>query len=585
MDTPVMLDFRLGLGLNANLTTIGTYSCAFFIIEILYNQSFDYFLNRYIFFISHTPYFSLMTVLPHFLQPVSSDRALDVLTNSMWSTMMITGLFFMSFLFVFLIIKVGQSIGAESIDIGPIEYSFLFSFSGIRYMNNHVRHHLFKTPLLPRRRYSSLSTSWLPGILKRASFTSCSNDIFSQEKGLRLGTEKSRRNSSSIDTSRRSSTAYKSKRLSVPYIQVPGTTNNTGIKPNTHSTVANNNSPKTISRRNTLPNLSVSSELLTNNNNIIAEKNIPEHQIYEDILPLRDNRGSLSIINEEELTQILDSPVNEENVIIESKLLPVIEEENIDDLEDSNRLFGEINSDISDYIFEEDPSIDAEESKYVPIQNSSQSINIMSQSSTSELNPETSSPKPSSFRSAYFNYLPDSIFGYSTSILKSNTVPESPPIDTFSAPPGFSKRSASHDLTNSATNEFSNSVGEGFNNHQPLYARRRTETSKMLSEAAKSIFPFNMPSFSTNIAKPDSGPNRSNTASPCLSDLQNTDDLFAPINWNFSTSEQSKALRRSWDAAEEDEKSEAQSKIASDSSATTALRRKSTSFSFFFEGY
>ena len=540
-----------------------------------------------------------MTSLPHVLQPVSSDRALDVLTNSMWSTMMITGLFFMSFLLVFLSIKVGQSISAESIDIGPIEFSFLFSFSGIRYMHNHIRHHLFETQLVPRRRFPSLSISWLPGILKRASFTYRSRDIFSEEIGLSLGAEKSRRNSPSLadsHTSRRSSSS-KSKRLSVPHIHVPRNANSTstGPKPIIQPTVMTNDSPKTISRRNTLPNLSISTNLLANNNNNITEKkiqDIPKYQIQatknDDNPPLRDNIISLSIIHEEEFTEVLDSPQNEEKMIImESKLMPVIVEENLDELEDSDSLFGGIHSDISDTSIEEDTNIDTKEVKSETIQGSSESIKIVSHSpSSSQLSHESSSPKPSSFRSAYFNYLPDSIFGYSTSILKSNTVPGSLPVDTISAPPGFSKRSASHDLTNSATNEFSNILNEGFNNHQPLYARRRTETSKVLSEAAKSFFPLNMPSFSTTINKSDSEPNRSNTASPCLSDLQNTDDLFAPINWNFSTSEQSEALRRSWNAADEEEKSETQPKTAIDSSATTtAIRRKSTSFSSLFEGY
>lgn len=532
-----------------------------------------------------------MSALPHFLQPVSSDRALDVLTNSMWSTMMITGIFFMSFLFVFLSIKVGKSIGAESIDIGPVKLSFIFSLSGIRYMHNHARHHLFETPLLPRRRYSSLSTSWLTEILKRASFSSRSHDIFSEESGLSLVTEKSRRNSSSLDSSRRSSTSSKSKRLSVPHIQTPKNSNIIGLKPITQPSTVINNSSKTISRRNTLPNLSLSAELIGNNNSIITEKNIFDHRATitkkDDIPLLLEKNVSLSVIHEEEPTEILDSPQNEkESVFVESKLMSVIEEENLDELEENDSLFGDIHSDITDIVIDENTEVDTEEDKCEPIQKASESINIVSQTfASSQPSPESSSPKPSSFRSAYFNYLPDSIFGYSTSILKSNTVSCSPPADTFSAPPGFSKRSASHDLTNSATNEFSNSANEGFNNHQPLYARRRTETSIMLSEAAKSFFPFNMPSFSTNTLKSDSEPNRSNTASPCLSDLQNTDDLFAPINWNFSTSEQNEALRRSWDAAEEADKPEIQSKTASGSSTTTAYKRNSTSFSSLFEGY
>ena len=64
----------------------------------------------------------------HFMYSVGSDHVLEVLTNSMWSTMMITGIFFMSFLFLFLGVKVGHSIGTESVETGPVEISFLFSF-------------------------------------------------------------------------------------------------------------------------------------------------------------------------------------------------------------------------------------------------------------------------------------------------------------------------------------------------------------------------------------------------------------------------------------------------------------------------
>lgn len=528
-----------------------------------------------------------MSNLPHFLQPVSSDRALDILTNSMWSTMMITGIFFMSFLFVFLSIKVGQSIGIESTETGPIEISFLFSFSGIRYLHNHVRHHLFETPLLPRRRFSSLSTSWLPEFLKRASFTARNSDIFSEENGLTNFAEKGRRNSSVFTdshNSRRSSASYKSKRLSVPHIQAPRNVN-TGSKQNLQPTAVSNPPNKTISRRNTLPNLSLSTELsVTNENteNIITETTECQVQLVETGENIKT--AHLSISNEMRHTE---STKEEAKISIETKLMPIIEEESLDELDDNESLFGDIQSDISDSISEDFETINEKRVEGATIQESSESVNIASQTpKLSQIGIESSSPKSSSFRSAYFNYLHESIFGYSTNTLRTNTTtPVSPPIDSFSAPPGFSKRSASHDLTNSTRNDgFSNVISDGFNNHQPLYARRRTETSKMLSAAAKSFLPSSTSSISTNLGDSDSLPNRSNTASPCLNDLQNTDDLFAPINWNFSSSEQSEALRRSWNAAEEDERIETVSKTSNDSISSTS-RRKSTSFSSLFEGY
>ena len=106
------------------------------------------------------------------MRSVASDDSLEIISTSMWSTMMITGIFFVSFLALFLSFKVGHSIGIESVEAGPAELSFIFSLPGIRYIINHVRHHLFETPLLPRRRYSSLSISWISEIMKKTSFSS-----------------------------------------------------------------------------------------------------------------------------------------------------------------------------------------------------------------------------------------------------------------------------------------------------------------------------------------------------------------------------------------------------------------------------
>lgn len=548
-----------------------------------------YFLDRYTFFKDHTYNFLAMNgSLPHFLQPISSDRALEALTNSMWSTMMVTGIIFTLVLFVFLGIRVGRSIVAESTDTGPLEISFLFSFSGIRYIHNHARHHLFQTPLIPRRRFSSLSAPWLPGFLKRASFTSRNSDIFSEENGLSSTFDKSRRNSSSVSDSnsyRKSSASSKSKRLSVPHIQAPKNVNNAVAKPSPTTEI--NDSSKPISRRNTLPNLPITTELSAKQN---AEQLITEKTVNQVNHPLTGNIDDTSVLQAQTSLSIIceqvsiANPVQKEEPKIhtEVKLMPIIEEESLDELEDDLSVFGDIISEDSESFTETYENNDKVKFESVAIEESTKSISNLSQSpSFSQVGSETSSPKPSSFRSAYFNYLPESIFGYSKSTLKSSMTSGSPPKDSFNAPPGFSKRSASHDFTNKAENGFPNSNGDEFTNHQPLYARRRTETSRILSEAAKSFLPFNLPSLSSNSMTSDSPPSRSNTASPCLSDLQNTDDLFAPINWNFSSSDRSEALRRSWDAAEVEEKLETQSK----NNDSSSYKRKSTSFSSLFEGY
>lgn len=547
-----------------------------------------YSLDRYAFLKDHTYNFLAMsTSLPHFLQPVYSDRALEVLTSSMWSTMMVTGIIFSLFLFVFLGIRVGRSIGAESTDTGPLEISFLFSFSGIRYIHNHARHHLFETPLIPRRRFSSLSAPWLPGFLKRASFTSRNSDIFSEENGLSSASEKGRRNSSFVNdpnSNRKSSASSKSKRLSVPHIQVPRNANNAVAKPS--PTIEINTSSKLISRRNTLPNLPIPTALPAEDNKVklISEKTVNQTQIGNiDDTSVLQTQTSVSIICEQVPVERAN-PVQKEEPKIhkEVKLMPIIEEESLDELEDDLSVFGDIISDDSELLTESHKNYDTVNDDYVSVEESTKPIINLSQSPNfSEVSSETASPKPASFRSAYFNYLPESIFGYSTSTLKTSMTSGSPPKDSFSAPPGFSKRSASHDFSNRVENGFSSGIGDEFTNHQPLYARRRTETSKILSEAAKSFLPFNLPSFSSNSITSDSPPNRSNSASPCLSDLQNTDDLFAPINWNFSSSDRSQALRRTWDAAEEEEKLESRSK----SNDGSSYKLKSTSFSSLFEGY
>lgn len=510
--------------------------------------------------------------------------------------MMVTGVIFTSFLFLYLGIKVTKSIDIESSDVGPVEISFLLSFSGIRYMSNHVRHHLFETPLTPRRRFSSLSTSWLPQFLKRTSLSFRSTDILLEEGGSTV-IEKGRRNSSfqlDSQTSRRSSTSSKSKRLSVPNVQTNRTPSSSGI--NTKENVRPDKEiipVKHLSRRNTLPNIPVP----TVNSDYMSNVGTNEDAPVSPPLPILENKSqseniSLSVISEEEITEVPEK-VN----LIESTFsyeddsrMPVIEEEEdiVDEVEYCESEFSEIISEISSSASDNEDASNEESSPNIATESKSLPINVEPQSSIS---PETASPKPSSFRSSYFNYLPEYIFGYSTGITKNITTSSSIATEINEAPPGFSKRSASHDYSNATSTDHFTDTTNDFNYHQPLYARRRTETSKGLSEAAKPFIPLNfVPAFKSFQSKSEEAsmsPNRSNASSPCLIELQNTDDLFAPINWGFSNSDQTEELRKSWDSVNANENySEASLNSNSRISETdTKKRNPFSSFSSIFDGY
>ena len=203
---------------------------------------------------------------------------------------------------------------------------------------------------------------------------------------------------------------------------------------------------------------------------------------------------------------------------------------------------------------------------------------------------EQSSPKPTNFRSSYLNYLPESIFGYSTGLSKnfSPTTNIASASDSSSAPPGFTKRANSQDIKN-----YSGTSSHNFSSHQPLYARRRTETANILTDSAKSFFPFDLTSkfqvITSGFSEASrSSPNRTNTSSPCLSDLQNTEDLFAPINWNFSSSVQDDSLRKSWDSIEDDNNSVQYfqgSSYEGNVKRSESKRRQSISFSSLFDAY
>lgn len=466
--------------------------------------------------------------VPLFMRPVASDYTLEVLSSSMWSTMMITGVFFMSFLLIFLSFKVFCSIKLASTKNGPIDISFLLSFSGIRYINNHVRHHLFETPLLSRRRFSSLSVSWLPQIFKKISSTSHDREFlstFPAEENY-VPNEKIRKNNSSSENhnARRYSTSSKPRRLLESHVH--GNRHFGSSQTGIHAIEAKHNAPKNL-RRNTMPNIILESSNSKENESILIKSDFGIQSIQKNIPPsFTDFNSNLNSIKEEcfDTSETAGGNVKYE-----------IEEKN------SLKPFNENIKSENPYFSNEEDIIEKSNRKVPEIS----SINPAIQT---QINME--SLKQTSFRSAYFNYLPESIFGYTNGISKNIILSPnvSPPAENLSAPPGFPKRS-SLDYKHSVNNNALNETTDVFSNHQPLYARRRTETYRALSHSAK---PFITPDLISKYPT-DSIPNRKNSSSPCLNDLQNTDDLFAPINWNFAKSNQTEALRRSWDSLEEED--------------------------------
>ena len=526
--------------------------------------------------------FSIYSVV----RPVAYDHALGVLTNSMWSTMMITGVFFVSFLLIFLSFKVFYSIGTASSEKGHVDIAFLFSFSGIRYINNHVRHHLFETPLLSRRRFSSLSVSWFPNFFKRSPLSFRDRDIFATfpAEELCAPVEKIRKNNSSSETNnaRRYSTSSRLKtqnnenrHLKIPQSQIPA--------------VETKNNPSKILRRNTMPNIIMNTVPIQKNELILIKSELeaqPSTQKNTDFY-VDHSRNILNSVKKECSFQIEETGISKSKIEKENILKTIIEEK-VGEIEECSSNF--------DGIISENNSSD-EDNMLGTVNNNSSELSSIQPAQFNMKSGEDSSAKQASFRSAYFNYLPESIFGYSTGISKGINIsspspsPISPPTENLSVPPGFSKRSTSLDYTNSTINNSSNELTDMFSNHQPLYARRRNENFRASSHSTFTPFIISEQNSNsdyqslTSRAVNDLNPNSRNSSSPCLKDLQNTDDLFAPINWNFTDSKQTEVLRRSWDSLEEEEINNNQKSNLNNEAENFEPRSISTTFSSLFAKY
>lgn len=92
--------------------------------------------------------------LTSLIRSASTLEMIELLTASMWCTMVIMGTLVFGWLFLVLAWRVYWSVH-EASKSEPVTMAFLFSIPGLRYLNNHIRYHLFETPLQPRRRFAS----------------------------------------------------------------------------------------------------------------------------------------------------------------------------------------------------------------------------------------------------------------------------------------------------------------------------------------------------------------------------------------------------------------------------------------------
>lgn len=460
-------------------------------------------------------------------RPGSPERSLEVLANSVWSTMLVTGFFFVGILFVFLSLRVGKSITMESSSLSePVKLTFLLSFAGLKYIYNHVRHHLFQTPLLPRRRFSSLSSSnsWIESL--RAGSMSAESmvkdypplDHFDGRRHSVANTSITSATKRRPSIKQRHSSVAKS--INTIALVLKEEDEQQVEKPVKIQKEVVESRPQTRSqtRRNTMPHI--------------------ESKLVEPVMPV--------VVKVEE---VITPPTITTATPTIHNVYSIAEEDSTEEHSD------QLEMSLADLAEEKEQELKHEEVNIVPLIKVPEVIVKEKPSEPIQIATPTATPSSSSsFKSTYFNYLPESIFGYSKNSIFSKspiTSSNTPAVMAKSPdePPGFTKR---HSLS-SATTE-----------HQPLYARRPTATAfesrltsllfsttsnSSISNTASSKPRSNSSVSTLNASAPQFIPSaevidRSGTASPHLEDLQNTHDLFAPINWNFD--------RSSVDASSED---------------------------------
>lgn len=92
--------------------------------------------------------------IQRFVRLANTSELADLLTNSMWFTFMVIGGIVFGIGSLILSWRVFWSVKGASQE-EPVSIAFLLSIPGIRYLNNHIRYHMFDTPLHPRRRFAS----------------------------------------------------------------------------------------------------------------------------------------------------------------------------------------------------------------------------------------------------------------------------------------------------------------------------------------------------------------------------------------------------------------------------------------------
>lgn len=97
---------------------------------------------------------AVRTLLMPFLRPATSVELIDLLTYSMYTTMLLVGSVIFGAGLFYLSWKVFLSI-RKAASVEPVTVSFFCTIPGMRYLYSHIRHHLWGYPLQPRRRFAS----------------------------------------------------------------------------------------------------------------------------------------------------------------------------------------------------------------------------------------------------------------------------------------------------------------------------------------------------------------------------------------------------------------------------------------------
>lgn len=97
---------------------------------------------------------AVRTLFEPVFRPATPLELVETLTHSMYTTMLLVGSVIFGTGILYLSWKVFHSI-REAAYVEPVTLSFFCTIPGLRYLYNHIRHHLWGYPLQPRRRFAS----------------------------------------------------------------------------------------------------------------------------------------------------------------------------------------------------------------------------------------------------------------------------------------------------------------------------------------------------------------------------------------------------------------------------------------------